>query len=189
MTKKLEDTLGLPHDPAIGPSSLDDLRKALNEQNTKAEKEAEDLENASQELTPIAEQAIAQVAEREQRVEELIDLNGFDEGTDEVFNEAMAAFKSTFSIAGNVEGHAAGKIYEAAANFIKVALDAKNSKVKARLDAVDLALKKKRLDMMGEKKDETDPVDADSKFLDRNEILASITKELELRAPDGKKAK
>ena len=171
---KLEDALDLPHDPNLS-NSLDNIRKALHEQNTKVEQEAENLEHTSQELAPATQLALEKVVEREQRVEELVDLRRFDTDTDEIFTEAMAAFKNTFAAAGDIEGHAAAKAYEASVGFLKTALDAKNSKIKARLDAVSLALKKQQMeDKKATPGDPNDPIDANSSFLDRNELLEHI---------------
>lgn len=176
---KLEETLDLAHDASVS-TSLADIKKALAEQNSKTEDVAEELDDLSSDMTPVTQEAISKLAERENRVTEMIDLHDFDSSTDELYVEALSAFKSTFSTAGAVEGRDAGKIYEAACQFLKTALDAKTAKITGRLNAIDAALKKRRLDQYDNKKgDEDAAIDGDSKFVDRNEILSSIKEQLE----------
>lgn len=170
MTKKLEETLNLPANEEI-----ENIRKALAEQNDKLEKQAEESDQLSTALTPMAEQALVTIQERENRVNQIIDLKNFDDDTEILFKESMQAFRDLLSIAADVPAPSMGKIYEAATNFAKIALDAKNSKIKARLDAIDLALKKKRIDIVEGKKDLENPtVDATGSFLDRNQLLNSL---------------
>jgi len=173
MTQKLDELFGLP-----AGSEIENIRKALAEQNDKIEKEADAAEELSTELTPLAEKAMTQIDEREDRINQLIDLKDFDTDTEDLFKESMEAFRELMSVAKDVPAPSAGKIFEAAATFARVALDAKNSKVKARLDAIDLALKKKRIDLVEGKTDDAQPMDANSIFLDRNQLLAHIKDEL-----------
>jgi hypothetical protein len=182
MTKKLEDLLELPANEEI-----ENIRKALAEQNDKIEKQAEAADQLSTELTPIAEHALAVVQEREDRVNQIIDLKKFDDDTETLYNESMQAFRDLLSVAADVPAPSMGKIYEAATNFAKIALDAKNSKIKARLDAIDLALKKKRIDLVeGKNNQENNPIDATSSFMDRNQLLKSIREELKIENKEEK---
>jgi hypothetical protein len=174
MTTKLEEVLDLPANEEI-----ENIRKALAEQNDKLEKQAEESEQLSTALTPMAEQALATIQEREDRVNQIIDLKKFDDDTEEVYKESMQAFRDLLSVAQDVPAPSMGKIFEAAAVFARIALDAKNSKVKARLDAVDIALKKRRIDLTEGKKDTGDePIDTSGSFVDRNQLLKSIREEL-----------
>ena len=183
MTSKLEDLLNLP-----ASSEIENIRKALAEQNNKIEKEAEETESLSVELSPLAEQAMTQIDDREERISQLIDLTEFDNDTETLFKESMDAFREILSIAKDVPAPSMGKAFEAAAIFAKIALDSKNSKIKARLDAIDLALKKKRIDLVENKKDDKDnsALDASGSFMDRNALIAHIKDEL---GPDFNKNK
>lgn len=173
MSNKLDDLFELP-----SSSDIDNIRKSLHEQNDKIEKDALETETLSTELTPLAQQALTQVEERENRITELVDLTSYDNDADDLYKEAMDAFKEIMSIAKDVPAPSAGKMFESAAIFARLALDAKNSKIKVRLDAIDLALKKKRIDITENKTEENSPVDATSAFMTRNQLLDHIKNEL-----------
>jgi hypothetical protein len=175
MSEKLDALFDLPAN-----NEIENIRKALHEQNDKLDEQADAADEMSKELTPLAQQAMAQIDEREDRVNQLIDLKEFDADTDSIFNESMDAFREILSIARDLPAPSMGKALESAAIFAKIALDARNSKVKARLDAVDLGLKKRRIDVAeaSKKPEEDKPTDATGSFLDRNTLLAQIKEEL-----------
>jgi len=173
MSDKLNDLFELP-----SSDEIENIRKALHEQNDKMEKEAIEAESLSTELTPLAKQAMNQVAEREERVNQLVDLTEFDNDMDDLFKESMDAFREILSIAKDVPAPSMGKTLEAAAIMARIALDSKNSKIKARLDAIDLALKKQRVDEVTKKDEENNPQDVSGAFLNRNQLLAHIKSEL-----------
>lgn len=91
-----------------------------------------------------------------------------DKEMDEIANKAMNTFTDLIHLGGNVADMNAGKIYEAASQMLRMALDAKNSKADKKLRMIELQLKKIRLDNTMPKKD-TDN-DASVEF-DRNELL------------------
>jgi hypothetical protein len=174
MTHKLEEILDLPANEEI-----ENIRKALHEQNDKIEKQAEETEQLSTAMTPMTEKALATIQEREDRVNQIIDLKKFDDDTEDLFKESMEAFREIMSIAKDMPAPSMGKAFESAAIFARIALDAKNSKVKARLDSIDIALKKKRIDLVENKKDdENEPVDVSGSFVDRNQLLKSFREAL-----------
>ena len=117
-----------------------------------------------------------------------VPVQSVDEQTDSIFNESMDAFREILSIARDLPAPSMGKALESAAIFAKIALDARNSKVKARLDAVDLGLKKRRIDVAeaSKKPEEDKPTDVTGSFLDRNQLLQQIKEEL---GPDFNKDK
>lgn len=174
MSQKLDDLFNLPAN-----SEIENIRKALAEQNDRIEKDAEESEAMSVELTPVAEQAMSKIHEREERIEQIIDLKEFDNDVDDLFKESMEAFRDIMSIAKDVPAPSMGKAFESAAIFAKLALDSKNSKIKARLDAINLALKKQQMDKKDQEKENSDePQDLSGSFLDRNQLLAQIKDEL-----------
>jgi len=173
MSEKLDDLFNLPANEEI-----ENIRKALHEQNDKIEKDALETESLNTDLTPLAEQAMSQITERDDRVNQMVDLTEFDGDMDDLFKESMEAFREILSIARDVPAPSMGKTLEAAAIMARIALDAKNSKIKARFNAIDLALKKQRVDDTTKKEDPDAPIDATGQFLDRNQLLAHIKDEL-----------
>lgn len=169
----LEQSFGLP-----SLDEIENIRKALSEQNEKIEKQSEELERCGGEMDQTYQDAVDVIDSREERILSVVDMTQYDQDVDTVFKEAMGAFRDIMMLGNEAPAPSAGKMFEAAANFAKIALDSKNSKMKVRLDAIDLALKKQKLD--GSTKDTQQPLkDAGSGIiLDRNELLKSIRAEL-----------
>jgi hypothetical protein len=176
MSSKLEETFNLPTD--VSMNELENVRKALADQNDKIEGSTEEIDTMVQDIDPYTQLALSELNDREKRVNELVDLKEFDTDTDSLFQETFQAFRDTFTAAKDSPASSAGKMFEASAAFAKIALEAKNSKVKARLDAISLALQKRRLDQQAGKKDEENPIDGDGHFMDRNQLLDAIRSDL-----------
>jgi hypothetical protein len=175
MSNKLDDLFELPSN-----DDIEKIRNALHAQNDKIEKDAEETDELGTEMTPLAQQALTQITDHEDRVNQIIDLEKFDEDTDDLFNESMLAFREILSIAKDLPAPSMGKAFESAAIFARLALDAKNSKIKIRLDAISLALKKQQMDNKKTEKDTSnETIDATGNFLDRNQLLAHIKEELD----------
>lgn len=169
----LEQSFGLP-----SLSEIENIKKALSEQNEKIEKQSEELEQCGGEMDETFQTAVDMIDSREERILSVVDMTQYDQDVDAVFKEAMGAFRDIMMLGNEAPAPSAGKMFEAAANFAKIALDSKNSKMKVRLDAIDLALKKQKLD--NSVKDTQQPLkDAGSGVvMDRNELLKSIRSEL-----------
>jgi hypothetical protein len=72
----------------------------------------------------------------------------------------------------NVSDMAAGKIFAEASNMLKIALEAKDTKTKAKLQQLDLMLKKARLDKTKNQNDASDDGSGNpTQIYDRNELL------------------
>lgn len=174
---QLEKTLDLP-----SVVDIENIKNALAEQAEKIENTQDMYDSAAQELDEATINAVAVVNEREHRIKEIVDLKEYDKDNDEIFNETMKAFKDTISVAMDVPAAAAGKIYEAAANFAKIALEAKNSKIKAKLDAIDLSIKKQRVELANKAKtaiqDESEINETAGVVMDRNELIKDIVSQI-----------
>jgi hypothetical protein len=148
-------------------TDINNIKQALAETNATIDEEViEDNKNIA---------AIDMIHEREQRIKQLVDLQDYDKDVDTIFVEALDAFRTAFSVATDLPGNAAAEMMNAANGFCKIALDAKNSKLKSRLDAVSLALKKQQIDQKTESKEKDTSTNGESVFLDRNDILANLT--------------
>ena len=65
-----------------------------------------------------------------------------------------------------------GKVFAEASNMLKIALDASDAKTKAKLQQIDLMLKKARIDKFSDKGGETESIQAT--VFDRNDLLKII---------------
>lgn len=171
----LEQSFGLP-----SLNDIEKIKQALHDQNTKIEQQGKELDTYGTELDESVQSAVSIINEREQRVLDIIDLKEYDSDVDVVYKESMEAFRDIMILCNDAPAPSAGKMYEAAANFAKIALDSKNSKMKMRLDAIDMAFKKQKMENVDKKVnsdvDGIKPVGA--VVMDRNELLKSIKEEL-----------
>ena len=78
------------------------------------------------------------------------------------------------SLGMNMTDMAAGSVFNNAANMLKIALEAKDSKTTAKLKQVELMLKKARLDKM--KGNDAESTDINATVLDRNDLLKILGK-------------
>ena len=92
----------------------------------------------------------------------------------DIAKEAIDSYKQLMSLGMNVSDMAAGKVFAEASNMLKIALDASDSKTKAKLQQVDLMIKKARLDNNTGRSGDTT---ADGSIVyDRNELLKIMNK-------------
>lgn len=105
-------------------------------------------------------------------------INGFDEHDQEMDtlgDMAVSAHQQLMELGMNVETRLAGEIFSSSAAMLKIAVDAKNSKVEKKLKLIKLQLDKMRLDA-NRKDPAQDPIKGGDLVMDRNEIIASIKK-------------
>lgn len=151
MTKKLEEEFNLP--------SLDEALSATQ---------------SSQTDSPIAtiqtvEDAITISEKINMALSEVRGMEAHDSEMDDIARQAIDSYTQLMALGMNMTDMAAGPVFANAANMLKIALEAKDSKVTRKLKQVDLMLKKARLD----KANGVSPEDSGSQF-DRNELLKII---------------
>ena len=186
--KSLEDLLNLPNQLSDTGSDLDKIKQALMESGEDVEETGDLADETAEVLDANTNKAISNLNDSEQKLTQLLNLNEYDRDVDILFDEAMDAFRTSFCAAKEVPAGSAGKIFEAASNFARLALDAKNSKIKAKLDVIDMSLKKQKLDLQAEKKEEkADTIDGKGTFLDRNELLKSLTEAIKEKDAEANK--
>lgn len=158
MTKKLEEEFNL----APMSSDYDDQIESEDDTHTQIQT-IEDALTISEKIN----NALAEVKGMEVHDDEM----------DEIATEAMDAFKQLMSLGHNMTDMAAGPVFGNAQQMLKVALEARDSKVNRKLKQIDLLLKKARLDQ-AERKLDADTKDVDdeenvmsAKTFDRNELL------------------
>lgn len=74
------------------------------------------------------------------------DLDDHDTKMDEYASESFNYAKEIYEVGLSAEARHAAEMFNAAANFMKVALDAKNNKLEKRLKLYDLELKRQKME-------------------------------------------
>lgn len=151
MTKKLEEEFNLPP-----------LDVALNAaQPTQIENPIATIQTVEDAIT-ISEKI-------NMALSEVRGMEAHDGEMDDIARQAIDSYTQLMALGMNMTDMAAGPVFNNAAQMLKIALEAKDSKVSRKLKQVDLMLKKSRLDKANGVLSE----EAGSQF-DRNELLKII---------------
>ncbi len=159
MTKKLEEEFNLPP-----------IEEALakEEQN-----DSPSIEETKAEIVKL-EDAISVSEKIDMAFKEVKGLEDHEVEMNDIAKEAIDSYKQLMSLGMNVSDMAAGKVFAEASNMLKIALEASDSKTKAKLQQVDLMIKKARLDNNTGRSGDTT---ADGSIVyDRNELLKIMNK-------------
>lgn len=106
------------------------------------------------------------------------DINTSDAELDHLSKLAEDSFRELMTLGMDVEPHKGNEIFSTAATLLGHAISAKNAKVNNKLRVVALQIQKARLDLQALKMGDLDePMDGESKLLDRNTILDAILKQ------------
>ncbi len=153
MTKRLEEEFNLPPlEEVLGSNS--------------SEIESTDITIQS------VEDAISISEKINSALSEVRGMEAHDKEMDDIAQQAIDSYQQLMTLGMNMSDMAAGPVFNNAAQMLKIALDAKDSKVTRKLKQVDLMLKKARLDQQTSKDDPVEDVKAT--VLDRNELLKLI---------------
>jgi hypothetical protein len=156
MTKKLEELFNLDsnedHEPIV------EEKKPLHEEVTSLDASYKAVQEITRSLPAIKE------------------LDSLDEKElDDLAKKAEAAYDDLMDLGMNVEVRYASRIFEVASSMLKNAVDAKSSKIDKKLKAIDLQLKKYKID----KDNNEDPNDVLNGvgyvITDRNELLKKLS--------------
>ena len=116
--------------------------------------------------------AVAEITRGLPQIKELEELD--DSELDNLARKAEEAYDDLMDLGMNVEVRYSGRIFEVAGSMLKNAIDAKAAKVDKKLKAVDLQLKKYKID----KDNNEDPNDVINGqgyvVLDRNELIKKL---------------
>lgn len=151
--KKLEDTFGLESMHDISEDISDD--SPTNPMPTPEE----------------VGQALSQAKALEKQFKQLDGYDTHDKEMDELAKMAIEAHQSLQDLGMNVEIRHAGEIFSSSSQMLKIAVDAKNSKVDKKLKLLKLQLDKLKLDRTFK---EGDSVEGTAVKLDRNELLKQL---------------
>jgi hypothetical protein len=159
MTKKLEELFNLDNgdtDEPVTPPVVSD---------TEEKEEVRSLERSYKEAEQIAASLPA-----------IADLETLDEqDLDNLAKKAETAYDDLMDLGMNVEVRYSGRIFEVAGTMLKNAIDAKSAKIDKKLKAVDLKLKKLKIDRDAGDDDNNMLNGQGYVILDRNEMLKKLS--------------
>jgi hypothetical protein len=159
MTKKLEELFNLEESekPAPEPKSLE-----LVKDHTEV-KSLEDSYRAVEEITKTLP-----------AIKELDDLD--EKALDTLAQKAEAAYDDLMDLGMNVEVRYASRIFEVASSMMGNAITAKTNKIEKKLKAIDLQMKKYKIDK-DNNEDPNDVINGQGYVItDRNELLKKLGK-------------
>jgi RNase P/RNase MRP subunit p29 len=164
--KQLEDTFN--------------LEDAILDNDSETENETEQLDDDISDSVPAevpqpTEQelktALKQANDLDVQFSKLSNYDVHDREMDELAQLAIDAHKNLQDLGMNVEIRHAGEIFSSSSQMLKIAVDAKNSKVDKKLRLLKLKLDKLRIDKQNKSEDS---VDGTAVKLDRNELLKQL---------------
>jgi hypothetical protein len=155
MTKKLEELFNL--DSEQSTESMIEDQKPLHEEVTSLDASFKAVQEITKSLPEIKE------------------LDNLDERElDDLAKKAETAYDDLMDLGMNVEIRYSGRIFEVAGTMMKNAIDAKSAKIDKKLKAIDLQLKKYKIDK--DNNEESGDVLNGVGFVitDRNELLKKL---------------
>ena len=158
MTKKLEELFDL--------ESAEKTAKSASKENHRPEpSEVASLDDSYK--------AVAEITRELPQIKELNDLD--DSELDHLASKAEQAYDDLMDLGMNVEVRYSGRIFEVAGTMLKNAIDAKAAKVEKKLKAVDLQLKKYKIDKDSSSEESNDVINGQGYIItDRNELLKKL---------------
>ena len=160
MTKKLEEEFNLPPLNEVLKESTDEPEPTVEEATTEIQ-----IVNDALSVTEKINDAFKQIK----------GLDDHETEMDDVALKAIDSYEQLMQLGMNVSDMAAGKVFAEASNMLKIALEAKDSKTRAKLQQIDLMIKKARLDKTKNHNESDDPSTlSPTKIYDRNELLRII---------------
>jgi lysyl-tRNA synthetase class II len=155
MTKKLEELLNL--EPKENTPTT--------EKPVRDHTEVKSLEDSYNEVSKITS-GLPQIPE----------LNDLDDSElDNLATKSEQAYDDLMDLGMNVEVRFAGRIFEVAGTMMKNAIDAKNAKIEKKLKAIDLQLKKYKIDKDSNTEESGDIINGQGYIIsDRNELLKKL---------------
>lgn len=156
MTKKLEDLF-----------NLEEAKKKETAAKKPAEKDHTEVRSLDDSY-----KAVSEITRDLPVIRELDSLD--DKELDNLASKAEQAYDDLMDLGMNVEVRYAGRIFEVAGTMMKNAIDAKSAKVDKKLKAIDLQLKKYKIDK--DSPDGDDGVINGQGYIitDRNELLKKL---------------
>jgi len=157
MTKKLEELFNLESVEKAGESPV--------EEKVPVHEEVRNLDDSYR--------AVQEITRGLPQIKELDDLD--DKELDDLAKKAEEAYDDLMDLGMNVEVRYSGRIFEVAGSMMKNAIDAKSAKIDKRLKAIDLQLKKYKIDKDAGGDDPNDVINGQGYIItDRNDLLKKL---------------
>ena len=158
MTKKLEDLFNL------GEAEPEPVAEVVEIQQVVDHQEVTSLEESYQ--------AVNKIVQTLPQIQELDDLG--EKELDDLATKAEEAYDDLMDLGMNVEVRYASRIFEVASSMLNNAINAKTAKIDKKLKAVDLQLKKLKMDK-DQPEDPNNIVNGTGYIItDRNELLKKL---------------
>ena len=154
MTKKLEEEFNLPP-----------IEEVTDTENVPTVAETHDVIEETQDALSVSEKINLAFKEIKGLEDHEVEMN-------DIAKKAINSYEQLMNLGMNVSDMAAGKVFAEASNMLKIALDASDAKTKAKLQQIDLMLKKARIDKFSDKGTNEESVQAT--VFDRNDLLRII---------------
>ena len=159
MTKKLEELFNLDD------KQINIVPKSINEELVEKATEVKTLDESIE--------AVNQITKNLPQIVELNDLN--DNELDNLAAKAEQAYDDLMDLGMNVEVRYASRIFEVASSMMGNAITAKSTKIDKKLKAIDLQLKKYKIDK-DNNEDPNDVINGQGYVItDRNELIKKLS--------------
>jgi hypothetical protein len=117
--------------------------------------------------------AVQEITKNLPQIQELEDLG--ERELDDLAKKAEDAYDDLMDLGMNVEVRYSGRIFEVAGTMLKNAIDAKNAKIEKKLKAIDLQMKKYKIDKDFAGEDDNVLNGQGYIITDRNELLKKLS--------------
>lgn len=156
MTRKLEEEFNLPPMPSAFDTEEEQSTEISPQQQIAEVHDALDISDK-------INGALAEVR----------GMEAHDSEMDDIAVKAVESYEQLMSLGMNMTDMAAGPVFSNAAQMLKIALEAKDSKTNRKLKQIDLMLKKANLDAREKKAAIAEEGDSavSANIMDRNELL------------------
>jgi hypothetical protein len=159
MTKKLEELFNLDD------KQINIVPKSINEELVEKATEVKTLDESIE--------AVNQITRNLPQIAELNDLN--DNELDNLAAKAEQAYDDLMDLGMNVEVRYASRIFEVASSMMGNAITAKSTKIDKKLKAIDIQLKKYKIDK-DNNEDPNDVINGQGYVItDRNELIKKLS--------------
>jgi hypothetical protein len=159
MTKKLEELFNLDD------KQINIVPKSINEELVEKATEVKTLDESIE--------AVNQITKNLPQIVELNDLN--DSELDNLAAKAEQAYDDLMDLGMNVEVRYASRIFEVASSMMSNAITAKSTKIDKKLKAIDIQLKKYKIDK-DNNEDPNDVINGQGYVItDRNELIKKLS--------------
>jgi hypothetical protein len=152
------------------------LEEVFNLESAKDMKIKEEPARLSHEDVNSVEKSYEAVAQITKNLPQISELENLEEAElDNLAAKAEQAYDDLMDLGMNVEVRYSGRIFEVAGSMIKNAIDAKSAKIDKKLKAIDLQLKKYKIDRDSGDDDPNDVINGQGYIIsDRNELLKKL---------------